>query len=56
MTTLMNQVTCSLCNKKTDELQWNKHIISTDHLSLCKGIKDKKNNNKVFGNDFQRVS
>ena len=37
----MNQVTCSLCNVKTNELQWEKHLISTDHLALCKRIKDK---------------
>ena len=41
MTGLMSQVTCSLCNIKTDELQWNKHIISTDHLNRCKNIKHK---------------
>ena len=41
MTTFMNQVTCSLCNIKTDELQWKNHLISTDHLNHCKKIKDK---------------
>ena len=41
MTTIMNQVTCSLCNVKTNESQWKEHLISTDHLAFCKGIKDK---------------
>ena len=30
-----------LCNVKTNELQWKKHLISTDQLALCKEIKEK---------------
>ena len=41
MTTIMDQVTCSLCDIKTDELQRNNHLNSTDHLNRCKNIKDK---------------
>ena len=37
----MNQVTCSLCDIKTDEPQWNNHLLSTNHLTLCKIDKDK---------------
>ena len=37
----MNQVTCSLCDIKIDELQLNNHLISTNHLPLGKRIKDK---------------
>ena len=40
MTTIMNQVTCSLCVMKTDELQWKMHIISRNHLQRCKKEKD----------------
>ena len=43
MTTIMNQVTCSLCNMKTDELKWKEqdHLVSTNHLELCKNAKKK---------------
>ena len=41
MAALTNQVTCSLCNIKTDELQWKNHLISSDHLTRCKNNKDK---------------
>ena len=41
MTSIMNQVTCSLCNMKIDELKWKEHLISTNHLRLCKKTKDK---------------
>ena len=36
MTTIMNQVTCSLCDIKTDEFKWNEHLVSTKHLKRCK--------------------
>ena len=42
MTTIMNQVTCSLCSMKIDELKWKEHLFSTNHLQLCKDNKDKK--------------
>ena len=41
MTTLMNQVTCSLCNMKIDELKWKEHLVSTNHLKLRKNAKNK---------------
>ena len=41
MTTILNQVICSLCDIKTDELQWNNHLISSDPLTRCKIVKDK---------------
>ena len=41
MTTIMNQVTCSLCNIKSDELKWKEHLVSTNHLELCKNAKNK---------------
>ena len=41
MTTIMNQVTCSLCNRKIDELKWMEHLFSTNHLELCENEKDK---------------
>ena len=41
MTTIMIQVTCSLCNMKFDELKWKAHLVSTNHLNLCKINKDK---------------
>ena len=41
MTTIMNQATCSLCNMKIDELKWNEHLVSTNHLQLCKDNKNK---------------
>ena len=36
MTTIMNQVTCSLCDIKIDESKWNEHIFSTKHLQNFK--------------------
>ena len=36
MSTLMSQVTCSLCNMKINELKWNEHIVSSKHLEKCK--------------------
>ena len=39
MTTIMNQVTCSLCDIKITESQWNEHLISTEHLQNCKNKK-----------------
>ena len=36
MNTIVNRVTCSLCNMKTDVLKWNEHLVSTNHLELCK--------------------
>ena len=41
MTAIMNQVICSLCNIKTDDLQWKEHLVSINHLQLCKKDKDK---------------
>ena len=41
MTTIMSQLTCSLCNMKIDELNWEEHLVSTNHLQLCKDNKDK---------------
>ena len=41
MTTVMNQVTCSLCNIKIDELEGMYHLVSTNHLQLCTNDKDK---------------
>ena len=41
MTTIMNQVTCSLCNIKIDELKWMENFVYTNHLQLCKNDKDK---------------
>ena len=36
MTTITNQVTCSLCYIKIDEINWNDHLMSTKHLQNCK--------------------
>ena len=41
MTTIMNQVTYSLCNTKMDELEWMYHIVSENHLQLCENDKEK---------------
>ena len=41
MTSIMDQVICSLCNIKTDELQWNEHSVSTNRLELVKIIEVK---------------
>ena len=38
MTTIMTQVTCSLCNIKIDESKWQLHIVSTNHLQKCGSI------------------
>ena len=40
MTTIMNQVTCSLCYIKIDEINWNDHLMSTKHLQNCKENKE----------------
>ena len=40
MTILLNQVTCSLCNLKIDELKWKEHLVSTTHLNLSKNTND----------------
>ena len=37
----MNQVTCSLLNRKTDEVNWMEHLVSTNHSELCENDKDK---------------
>ena len=37
----MNQVTSSLCNMKIDELKRKEHLVSTNHLQLCRRDKDK---------------
>ena len=36
MTTIMNQVTCSLCDIKVDEKKWDEHLCSEKHLKYCK--------------------
>ena len=36
MTTIMNQVTCSLCNIETDEKIGMDHLVCTNHLEFCK--------------------
>ena len=41
MTTLMNFVTCSLCNIKIDELNWKEILVSANHSKLCRNVKDK---------------
>ena len=41
MNTIMNQVTCSLCIMRIDELKWKEHLVSTNHIQLCKDNKDK---------------
>ena len=40
MTTITNQVTCSLCYIKIDEINWNDHLMSTEHLQNCKENKE----------------
>ena len=35
MTTIMKQVTCSLCFIDIDEIKWNDHLMSTEHLQNC---------------------
>ena len=40
MTTIMNQVSCSLCDIKINESKWGEHLISTEHLELCKRDKE----------------
>ena len=47
MTTVKNQVTCSLCNMKNHEFKWNEHLVSTNHLQFCKNVKD-RNSIKLF--------
>ena len=37
----MNQVKCSLCNIKINELEWMYQLVSTNFLKLCKNIEDK---------------
>ena len=41
MTSIMIQVTCSLCNMKTDDIKWKQHVVSTLFLQLCKTPKKK---------------
>ena len=40
MTTIMNQVTCSLCDIRIDELNWDDHLMSTEHSENCREVKD----------------
>ena len=40
MTTIKYQLTCSLCNTKTDELKRNEHLVATNHLHPYKSTKD----------------
>ena len=39
MSTIMNKVTCSLCDIKVDERNWNDHLMSTEHLRNCREVK-----------------
>ena len=39
MSTIMNKVTCSLCDIKVDERNWNDHLMSTEHLQNCREVK-----------------
>ena len=41
MITILNQVTGSLCNTKTDEIKWMDHLVSTKHLEVCKNVEKK---------------
>ena len=36
----MNQVTCSLCRMKIDEINWNDHLKSTEHLQNFREVKE----------------
>ena len=38
MTTIMNQVTCSLCNIKIDAIKCKEHTSSTDHSIICRKV------------------
>ena len=40
MPSIMNQVTCSLRNIKTDESKWGENLISREHIEICKGDKE----------------
>ena len=40
MTTMMNQVTCSLCKIEVDDSEWTEYINSTNHLQNSKSYKD----------------
>ena len=40
MTTIKNQVTCSLCYIKIDEINWNDHLMSRERLQNCKENKE----------------
>ena len=41
MTTIMNQVTCSLCKMKINELKGVDHLVFTERLELCKNDNEK---------------
>ena len=36
MTTITNQVKCSLCRIKIYEINWNDHLMSTENSQNCK--------------------
>ena len=55
MTTTTNQVTCSLCYIKIDELNWNDHLMSTKNLQNCKENKS-RDYSKFFQYNFQDIS
>ena len=38
MTAPMSQVTCGFCMDKVNETKWQKHLTSSKHLQICKGI------------------
>ena len=50
MTSLMKQVTCSLCNTKIDEVEWPYHIVSTNPLQFCEIVK-----NEIAINFFEMI-
>ena len=41
MTTILNQVTCSVCNMKIDDIKRKEQLISTNHLNLSENTNDK---------------
>ena len=41
MTNIMNEITCSLCTLRNDEVKWIEHLVSTNHSQLCENKKDK---------------
>ena len=50
MTTMLNQVTFSLCSMKIAELKWTEHLVSTNHIQLCRD-----NKNKIIVKFFETI-